>query len=205
MTAAAILEARRDALSAPQKPGLSRGPGSRPRASVPPVRVCTAVPIVFRPSGNAPGPAPSLSRRQTQVLEFVSAGLTTDQIAAALHLTRNTVTVHTKCLFKKLHVVNRSGAVGEGLRLGILPVRRLRPGTVVPHLKKHLRDMPPLLAEGLTDQEIADRLPLSVHGVKERVVALRSVLGASSRAQAVRLAVEVGYLALGSDGTWRAS
>ena len=53
-----------------------------------------------------------------------------------------------------------------------------------------------LLAEGLSDRGIAERLGVSAHTAKFHVQALRSKLGASSRTEAVVLAVRAGLLRL---------
>ena len=51
-----------------------------------------------------------------------------------------------------------------------------------------------LLAEGLTNAEIADRLVVSVRTVDSHVAAVLAKLGVSSRQEAVRVAAEHGLL-----------
>ena len=54
--------------------------------------------------------------------------------------------------------------------------------------------MLPLIAEGLTNQEIADRLYLSLHTVKAHARTIYAKLGVGSRTQAVARARALGLL-----------
>jgi DNA-binding NarL/FixJ family response regulator len=58
------------------------------------------------------------------------------------------------------------------------------------------RDVLHLLAEGLPNKTIADRLAISEHTVKFHVNALMGKLGAQSRTEAVVRAIRLGWLAL---------
>lgn len=53
-----------------------------------------------------------------------------------------------------------------------------------------------LLAEGLASKQIAERLQISIHTVKFHIGAIYARLGASSRADAVRIAYQYGWLSL---------
>jgi DNA-binding CsgD family transcriptional regulator len=53
-----------------------------------------------------------------------------------------------------------------------------------------------LIADGLTDQRIADRLHLSPHSVRKINYAMYAVLGARGRAHAVAIAYREGILEL---------
>ncbi|MGD1993577.1 MAG: LuxR C-terminal-related transcriptional regulator [Anaerolineae bacterium] len=62
----------------------------------------------------------SLSERELEVLQLVAAGLTNREIAARLYLSPNTVKVHTRNIYGKLGVNNRTQAAARGRALGIL-------------------------------------------------------------------------------------
>jgi LuxR family maltose regulon positive regulatory protein len=61
-----------------------------------------------------------LSKRETEVLVLIADGLTNQEIAARLFLSLNTVKVHTRNIFQKLSVTNRTEAVARAKGLGIL-------------------------------------------------------------------------------------
>ncbi len=63
-------------------------------------------------------------------------------------------------------------------------------------LTERERDVLDLLAEGLSNQRIADRLGISPHTVKFHVASIYDKLGASTRTQAVRHALDRGLLHL---------
>ena len=63
-----------------------------------------------------------------------------------------------------------------------------------PLLTGREREVLDLIAEGSTNREIADRLFLSPHTVKEHTSALYRKLGARNRAEAVQRAQRVGLL-----------
>ena len=62
-----------------------------------------------------------LSEREIEVLQLIAEGLTNPEIAARLYLSLNTVKVHTRNIYGKLGVNNRTGAVARARALGILP------------------------------------------------------------------------------------
>lgn len=68
-----------------------------------------------RPPGNF---APVLTEREQQVLGFLAHGLTPDQAAQEMHISRNTMKTHLRGVYSKLKVKNRTQAVLEGFRLG---------------------------------------------------------------------------------------
>ena len=63
----------------------------------------------------------SLSRRELEVLNLLSKGLTNQEIAKNLFLSANTVKSHTIKIYRKLNVNNRNRAVSKARQLGILP------------------------------------------------------------------------------------
>ena len=63
-----------------------------------------------------------LSERELEVLQLIAAGLTNPEIAARLYLALNTVKAHTRNIYGKLGVNNRTQAVSRARALGVLPV-----------------------------------------------------------------------------------
>jgi pSer/pThr/pTyr-binding forkhead associated (FHA) protein len=63
---------------------------------------------------------PSLSPRQQQVLEGMSAGKTNKEIGEDLGVTERTVKAYAQELYDKLDARNRAGAVAEAMKRGLL-------------------------------------------------------------------------------------
>jgi DNA-binding NarL/FixJ family response regulator len=63
---------------------------------------------------------PSLTNRETQIVEEVSKGHRNKEIAASLDISEETVEVHLKNIFTKLDVHDRTAAVRVALRRGII-------------------------------------------------------------------------------------
>ncbi len=61
-----------------------------------------------------------LSDRERSVLELMASGQTNPEIAEALHLSKHTVKEHTSAVYRKLGVRNRTEAVQQAQRLGIV-------------------------------------------------------------------------------------
>lgn len=137
-----------------------------------------------------------LTAREVQVLDRVSRGWPPARIARELRISPFTVERHVERLRAKLGVSNRAGLVGEGFRLGLLSPQPTRP------LDPALAETLPLIAAGLSDGEIAVLVFRSLHTVRSRVHRLLLLLGASSRHEAVRVAVEAGYLRLSPNREW---
>lgn len=71
------------------------------------------------PSSSAPSRGP-LSPRQGEVLGLLAIGRTNKEIAAALGMRPKTVMHHTSEIYRRLGVRNRTEAVAEGRRLGVI-------------------------------------------------------------------------------------
>jgi len=65
-------------------------------------------------------PAPGLSPRQAEILQSITRGLTTPEIALQLGISQESVKMHTSALFAKIGVANRTEAVAIALRKHLL-------------------------------------------------------------------------------------
>jgi len=83
------------------------------------VRAVAAGADVFDGDDRAPSGV-RLTAREREVLALVAGGLTNQQIADRLHLSRHTVKEHASRLFRKLEARNRTEAVQRAQRLGLL-------------------------------------------------------------------------------------
>jgi two-component system nitrate/nitrite response regulator NarL len=61
-----------------------------------------------------------LSPREREILDLLTTGATTPEIAGRLHLSAATVKTHLHHLYEKLGVSDRAAAVAEGLRRGLI-------------------------------------------------------------------------------------
>ncbi len=61
-----------------------------------------------------------LSERELEVLHLIAEGLTNRDIGERLYLSLNTVKVHTRNIYGKLGVNNRTQAVANARDLGLL-------------------------------------------------------------------------------------
>lgn len=75
------------------------------------------VPAVTQPATRLPEP---LTEREVDVLQAIAEGLKYAEIAARLYISLNTVRFYVKAIYGKLGVNNRTHAVDEARRLGIL-------------------------------------------------------------------------------------
>jgi DNA-binding NarL/FixJ family response regulator len=66
------------------------------------------------------GPRPSLTPRETDILWGIAKGFTYAELAERLGISRQTVPVHVRNIYRKLQASNRSEAVFEAARLGLI-------------------------------------------------------------------------------------
>ena len=75
----------------------------------------TRAELVHRPSLIEP-----LSEREIEVLQLMAEGLSNQKISSRLYLSLNTIKAHTRNLYGKLGVNNRTQAVAKARSLGII-------------------------------------------------------------------------------------
>jgi DNA-binding NarL/FixJ family response regulator len=74
------------------------------------------------PPGLREEPVRPLTVREIEILRLIAKGLTNNEAARVLGLTRATVRTHLEHIYQKLEVTNRVEAVTEGLRKGLIEV-----------------------------------------------------------------------------------
>lgn len=144
----------------------------------------TVAPQIAGPSTTSGGPAPVLNDRELDLLRRLAAGEKHHAIAPDLFLTVPGVHSMTSRLITKLGARNTPHAIHIAHQYGLLDP----PATV--KLSPALLRVMELVADGHTNAEIAVRLGLSEHTVKDHVKKARRLLGARDRAHAAVLAVE---------------
>lgn len=68
----------------------------------------------------SPEPTTSLSPREQEILVLISKGLSNPQVASTLGVSRATVRTHLEHIYAKLDVSNRTEAVTQGIRKGLI-------------------------------------------------------------------------------------
>jgi DNA-binding NarL/FixJ family response regulator len=66
---------------------------------------------------------PALTLREYQVLELLAAGMRNKEIAAALGISADTIGAHVKRIYAKFDVHDRTAALTEAIRRGIIHIR----------------------------------------------------------------------------------
>jgi DNA-binding NarL/FixJ family response regulator len=67
-------------------------------------------------------PTRPLTEREIEILRLIAKGLTNNEAAHVLDLSRATVRTHLEHIYQKLDVTNRVEAITEGLRKGIIEI-----------------------------------------------------------------------------------
>jgi DNA-binding NarL/FixJ family response regulator len=80
---------------------------------------------LIRSQEQAPAPAPktetaSLTKRELEILQIIAKGLSNNEAAKVLGLSKATIRTHLEHIYEKLQVSNRLEAVTEGIREGII-------------------------------------------------------------------------------------
>lgn len=148
--------------------------------------------VVF---SDAPLAVGLLTVLEREVLDQVADGLTDQEIGLRLGIGRSRAKDTVARLGMSLGAPGRPAIVAQAYR------RRLLPGPdPVPDgrgvLTQEQFALLVLVANGLSNAEIAAALGITQEVAKKHVISLRGVLGAANRAHAVRRAIEVGALTL---------
>lgn len=73
-------------------------------------------------------PTERLTPRELQVLAHLADGLTLTEVCAKQYVSVGTAKTQTRSIYRKLGVRNAHGAVGVGLRTGLIPGCAVNPG-----------------------------------------------------------------------------
>jgi DNA-binding NarL/FixJ family response regulator len=87
-----------------------------------------------RSSHTRPLKSPTLSPQQMNVLRLLSQGLSNQDIANQLVISKRTVEMHLYKIFKELNVSNRLEAIQASIRFGLLDITNDRQTSITPHL-----------------------------------------------------------------------
>jgi DNA-binding NarL/FixJ family response regulator len=84
----------------------------------------SAIRMHLRRPGSPPNSPPVLTPRQRQILEMITDGKTTKEIAHALGLSAKTVETHRVQLMKRLNIYNIPGLVRYAIRTGLTTLEK---------------------------------------------------------------------------------
>lgn len=94
--------------------GGASAPATAAAAPVTPAAEAAALPP--EPEGK------KLSARETEILQLIAKGVSNNEAASLLGLSKATIRTHLEHIYRKLEVTNRVEAVTEGLRKGLIQV-----------------------------------------------------------------------------------
>ncbi len=152
------------------------------------------------PDGDGVSAIPRLRALRTRMAVVVLTASTAEHVlVSAIEAGASGFVSKTRGLPELTSAV-RAAAAGEAvvspeMLSRLLPrLQRNRDGTGHASLTEREREVLALVAEGLTNASIADRLVVSVHTVRNHVANLSAKLGASSKLEALSIAVREGLL-----------
>jgi DNA-binding NarL/FixJ family response regulator len=151
------------------------------------------------PDGDGVAAIPSLRRRQPSIGIVVLTASSSDHVLlAAIEAGASGFLSKTRSLDEVTAAV-RAAAAGESVISPELLARLLpRFGRGGPHsaddLTEREREVLALVAEGLSNAAIAERLVVSVHTVRNHIASLSAKLGAHSKLEALSIALRQGLL-----------
>ncbi|MFF1284372.1 LuxR C-terminal-related transcriptional regulator [Streptomyces sp. NPDC058299] len=137
-----------------------------------------------------PTSPPSLTDVQRFVLERVAAGATCRQVSRELHCSEVTVRSHSMRLRERLGADTLAHAVDIAHRIGLLDGHAPRPADAAtgPLTDRDL-DVLRLIAIGMSNSAIAERLGRRQDAVADQVRRIRGRLGARDRTHAITIAI----------------
>ena len=141
-----------------------------------------------------------LTAVELRALDLVADGLENAGIGVALGLSAGTVQKHVERIAAKLGAQDRAGIVVAAYLDLYLSRRFGTSGTAALRVSARQCEVLSLMAAGLSGEEIAVRLGVSVNTVKTHARKLFKALGARNRAHVIRLGVDAGLLRPVPDG-----
>jgi DNA-binding NarL/FixJ family response regulator len=72
--------------------------------------------------GDGGPPVKPLSEREKEILQLIAKGVSNSEAAQVLSISKATIRTHLEHIYRKLEVTNRTEAVTEGIRKGIISV-----------------------------------------------------------------------------------
>jgi DNA-binding NarL/FixJ family response regulator len=93
-------------------------------AVIAPVMLTRLIERMRASGGRRLGRNPDLTRRETEILQLVAAGLPNPQIASRLHVSLHTVRNHVAAILRKLEAHTKLEAVAIASRRGMIATRR---------------------------------------------------------------------------------
>lgn len=124
-----------------------------------------------------------LTSREKEILQLISEGHSTEEIARQLGLNEKTIKRERTSIFAKFEAKNRAEAVGKGQRTGKIS-GKTPPSSYKP-LSPTEKSIAPLLPEGCTNKEISTRLSMTESTVRKHIDNMREKLNCNNRADLV--------------------
>jgi len=134
-------------------------------------------------------PADGLAPTEREVVEQLATGLDAAQVAETLLLSPRTVETTLQRLARRLGIVDAASASSH-LAQGVHRASETRAPAVRPELAELTRremEVLGLVARGMTNQQIADELVISLHTAIRHVANILEKTGAANRTEAARL------------------
>lgn len=137
----------------------------------------------------------SVTDRELQVLRHAQVGMSNSEIAEKMKLSEGTVRNYLSSLYAKLDVDSRTEAIFKAVELKLLqPINDIDSCAQEHDLNDREIEVLALVQEGLTNQQIADRIQLSRGTIRNYLHYAYKKLDVNTRAEAVFRAVRLGIL-----------
>lgn len=151
-------------------------------------------------AGGDAGDGRALTDRELSIVSLMSAGHTSDDIAALLRISPHTVDNHRRRLYTKLGVSSQSAAVARAISLGMVPwpwvASTTEPSRFAsgPALTAREQEILDLIAGGATTRQAARALGIATKTVENTLTRLYRKLGTHNRAETLAVAHRLGLV-----------